>query len=233
MSEKQILEPISSMARIIILNYKPIGTKVSLYKHKINIQEKTTYQGTVRLFYSQSREQISYLMDVILRLIYWYNDISYSKDTDDISESNSNNSNENIGDLDEFKDLLKYFIKGLQRLQLTYPNGNIYFALQYYINILDDFIDGNFKQKSIPEKYFEDWILRESYIKNDVLKKIWKKEDIILLKQYCDICFVHLNNESISDDKKNILLEGSINSISSLVDTTETEFNNILKQSIN
>jgi len=251
MSSKQIIEPISTMGRIIMLNFYPTGTKIMINEHRVTLQKKTDYQGIMRLYQTQSlsgREQISQLMDVILRIIYWFHNLNQeaivlntdnSDEEIDIEEADLTQSAELIddeydikcfGQIDDFKELVKYFILGLKKLQETYRTGNVVFTLQYYINLLNDFNDGTYYESKVPAEYFKEWNKRESYLKREVLKNIWSIKQISELKNRFEENFNHMENRFIKANEKETLIKGNLKTIISLLETRESEFISIVKE---
>lgn len=255
MSSKQIIEPISTMGRLIMLNFYPTGTKIMINEHRVTIQKKTDYQGLMRFYQTQSlsgREQISQIMDVILRLIYWFHDFEFNLNQEEI-DLETNNSDEEIdieeadlnqstvfdveecdvkylGQLDDFKELLKYFTLGLKKLQETYESGNVFFTLQYYINLLEDFQNGTYSENKVPVEYFKEWKKRESYLKKEVLRNMWSPKQIGELKNRFAENFSHMENRFIKSNEKETLIKGNLKAITSLLETRENEFISIVKE---
>jgi hypothetical protein len=260
MNNKQIVEPISTMARIIMLNFYPEGTKIGIIDHKLQIQKPNNYQGLLRSYYAQNKDEISHILDVILRLIYWYNKNDFIDFNDNIHEhdiespkssqkeeieiddsemdsytkksTDINGIVKYIGDIDEFKCLLRYMNRGFKCLQSTYKEGNVYFTLQYFINLVDDFIDGTFHENKIPSEYLKEWRKRESYLKKDVLRNIWDISNIIDIKNKFDECFKTISNKFIKDEKKDVVIKGHLKSIDALINVNEIDFITIVKECI-
>lgn len=67
----EIIEPISGMFKIIFLKFKQ-NYKIGVYQNKIHLMENNLINAGIRKYYSISREQIIFLLDIILRLIYWF-----------------------------------------------------------------------------------------------------------------------------------------------------------------
>lgn len=70
--KKQLLDPIATMSRIINIFFEEKNTKISIHDNILSLQEPTGYQGLFRSFNKDSRENISELYDVIIRIIEWY-----------------------------------------------------------------------------------------------------------------------------------------------------------------
>lgn len=74
-SEKKrniILEPMSSIMRIILLNYKVEGTKISIYNNSISYNEPSYYQGIIRNYNGDTREDLHNLYNPFMKSFEWY-----------------------------------------------------------------------------------------------------------------------------------------------------------------
>ena len=73
--EKQntILEPIQSMIVLSLLSYFPKGTKLSIFKNALLINESTITQGIKRWYYMDSKYYIYLLFSVIKRFLMFHN----------------------------------------------------------------------------------------------------------------------------------------------------------------
>ena len=67
-----ILEPFCCILRIILLDYKPTGTKISIQNNSILYNEPSFYQGILRTFYGDNREDIHNLYAPILKGFDWF-----------------------------------------------------------------------------------------------------------------------------------------------------------------
>ena len=122
MKEKQntILEPIQSMISLSLLSYYPKGTKLSIYKNALLINESNFTQGIVRWYYMDSKEDIHLLFSVIKRFLMFHN----------------------IDDHKCFDLLRKRSITGIQCLIDTYESSDkdsIIQTLKHYQFILDNY----------------------------------------------------------------------------------------------
>ena len=116
-----ILEPISCIVKLIILNYKEAGTKGSISDNSIDFYEPSQYQGLLRNFNGDGREDLHNIYNPILKCIEWYppdNDIKY-----------------------------KYFytkcIEGLEKLITSYDrDSTISRTLDLYCKTLKDALNG-------------------------------------------------------------------------------------------
>ena len=68
----QVLDPFSCLIRLCLLNYKPIGTKLSFTNNKIVFQEPDFLQSAKRWSSGDSRQHIHNLYNPIFKLNQWY-----------------------------------------------------------------------------------------------------------------------------------------------------------------
>lgn len=72
-TDSQVLDPFSCLIRLCLLNYKPIGTKLSFTNNKIVFQEPDFLQSAKRWSSGDSRQHIHNLYNPIFKLNQWYN----------------------------------------------------------------------------------------------------------------------------------------------------------------
>ena len=148
-----ILEPFSCILRIILLDYKPEGTKISIQNNSIQYYDPSFYQGILRTFYGDNREDIHNLYAPILKGFEWFS----------ITDSKMN---------------LYYFerlIVGLEKLSSVYTeNTIIHHSISHYITMVRDLIDINDISK------YKNYDKKESPLIEE-LKTIWDKEEIFIV----------------------------------------------------
>src|SRR5688572_5799720 len=71
-SKKQLIDPLGAICRLILLNFKTIGTKIRIKNHAVILQDPSYTQGTTRFLSGDGREDISELLISIVRMIKWY-----------------------------------------------------------------------------------------------------------------------------------------------------------------
>ena len=153
MNRNLILEPFNCILRIILLNYKKEGTKISVQNNSIQYSDPSLYQGILRSIYGDNRDDIHNLYAPILKAYEWYNTI----------DSKMN------------KYFFEKLIIGLNCLKNVYdPNTIIYHSITHYITMIQDLLDNNDINK------FKNNEKEESPdIKN--LKNIWEKDEIYII----------------------------------------------------
>ena len=149
--DSQVLDPFSCLIRLCLLNYKPIGTKLSFTNNKIVFQEPDFLQSAKRWSLGDSRQHIHNLYNPIFKLNQWY----------DINTP-------------QFIYLLNKSKSGLLQLLKCYNSNDsniISHSINYYIetinNILKKKAPHNFPQQNINEQDNEN----NDTNKNDSKKK--------------------------------------------------------------
>ena len=64
--KNDILDPLSVIFKLFIYSYKPIGTKISISYNRVVIQEPGMFQGTVRIFMGDCKNDINIIIFPIL-----------------------------------------------------------------------------------------------------------------------------------------------------------------------
>tara|TARA_B100001094_G_scaffold297646_1_gene320910 strand:- start:569 stop:1198 length:630 start_codon:yes stop_codon:yes gene_type:complete len=172
-----LLEPISVMVYLAILNFKTDGTKINIYNNKLHFSDPDYLQGISRYIYGTNRNDIQYLHNPILRCIHNY----------DID-------NESIVSIFNFS------IKGLKKLKKMYHKDCsevIVHAIELYIYLIKSFLDGN--KSEVVEKYK----LNKSITYE--LNKIWKNEEIKIINDILLQCNDNNDNENYINAIKNII----------------------------
>ena len=214
-SKKQLLDPLCSMCRIIELYFRPIGSKFGINDHCITIDMPTennnnwynitNYQSYQRYWNADSRENISKLGIVIIRLIEWYiiPTFELAKNKKKINTKNLEASIQfNSSDADEITilwrcldDLTDYFCFALEKLIETYHEGNAVWTLQCYINILKNSKRGIYSSSHVPITVIKNNI---HFIDYEKIKSLWSLEiikEIHDLYKKCYITWITPNKE--------------------------------------
>ena len=111
-----ILEPLSCVVKIILLLYKPEGTKISLSNNGISYSYPSYIQGVFRGAYGDRREDIHNLYHPLCQALRWYD---------------PNNKT--------YKILYSECHRGLQRLKEVYEkNSTIHHTINHYLALLED-----------------------------------------------------------------------------------------------
>ena len=158
-TKKQVIDPLSCIIRLGILNYKPYGTKISISNNKIYFQTPSILQGPVRWQNGDTRLDLHNLLKTIQKAVCWY----------DLTNS-------------ETIYLFETSVKGLRKLSDCYNKDSniISHTLNYYIQIIEEAIKKNKKNIINCDELKQDEINDESSeysedINKDDIKDIYYK----------------------------------------------------------
>jgi hypothetical protein len=125
-----ILEPFCTLVKLILLSYKPDGTKISIYNNSIQFHEPSIIQGFLRIWTGDCREDLHNLYNPIIKML------EYSDRTNEIHIN-----------------LLRKCIDGLNIILKVYDSNTIInHTLLHYINIIKKYIDINVLDNSLKDK---------------------------------------------------------------------------------
>ncbi len=125
-----ILEPLCTLVKLILLSYKPDGTKISIYNNSIQFHEPSVIQGFLRIWTGDCREDLHNLYNPIIKILE-YSDRENPKHIF----------------------MLKKCIEGLNIILKVYDSNTIInHTLLHYINIIDKYIDLNVLDNSLQNK---------------------------------------------------------------------------------
>tara|TARA_A100001015_G_scaffold130934_1_gene145302 strand:+ start:3116 stop:3793 length:678 start_codon:yes stop_codon:yes gene_type:complete len=114
-SSNNILEPLSCLIRLCMLNYQDDNTKIGIHRNKIFFYRPNLMQGVVRTIFRESRENLHNLHNPISKSVLWYNCRCL-----------------------EIKYIFKFSILGLRKLKESYYSETIInHSLDRYIDILN------------------------------------------------------------------------------------------------
>ena len=114
----QILEPVSTILRLATLNYRPTGTKISIWKNTINFQEPTIIQGISRWTNGDNRNDLHNIHNPISQFV-------------------KNDYYKLFGTEENYVFILETAISGLNKLKVSYHNSSIILhSLDRYISLL-------------------------------------------------------------------------------------------------
>lgn len=114
-----IIEPLTCLIRLSIINFKPLNTKLSIYNNRITYDEPNILQGAMRWSNGDNREDIHNIFNPIRKAGEWF----------DLNNDN-------------LKTIFKFSVKGLEKLKLSYnENSTIAHSIEYYILFLKNKIN--------------------------------------------------------------------------------------------
>ena len=120
-----ILEPFQSMVQIALLSKSPIDTKLTIQENILYLQIPGFAQPISRWYYSDKKDDLYFLFQVIKRFIKWYNP--------EISEKSPISK-------DFYQLIITMSIKGFENLITTYnknDNHNIIQVINMYKSLLE------------------------------------------------------------------------------------------------
>lgn len=150
-----ILDPMTCIIRLSILEFKPIGTKISLNNNKIKYNDPSAIQGALRWTNGDNREDLHNLFNPLKKAVLWY----------DVKNP-------------EIKNLINYSIRGLEKLQSSYnKNSVISHSMQYYIDYLKNSLDEKNKNQNNQTNEEEE---NENTISKQ-LRDLWNEREITII----------------------------------------------------
>ena len=111
--KNSIIEPLICLTRLAILEFKPTGTKISIFNNRISYNEPNILQGAVRWSNGDARDDLHNIFLPLTKAPIWY----------DVSKS-------------DIQNIFKFAIRGPEKLKRSYENSTINHSIQYYIDCL-------------------------------------------------------------------------------------------------
>jgi hypothetical protein len=184
-NDSQVLDPISSLIRLVLLIYKPQGTKLSFNNNKIIFQEPDLFQSTRRWTFGDNRTHIHNLYNPIFKINLWY----------DITKP-------------ELIYILQQSQIGLKTLLECYNNNDsniISHSINYYLETISNMLANNSIEPS-------DIMENTTDIYSIKLKNLWNDNEIniiylllIELEEKYNTCDKFNNSISLIDSIEHIL----------------------------
>ena len=193
-----IVEPLSCMIRLGMLKYKTDGTKVSINDNRIYYNEPNVFQGAVRWTYGDTRNDLHYLLQPILKATKWYNP---SKN-------------------EYYKIIFENTILGLEKLKRSYQihveSNLVCHTIDLYISLINDSLR---KSSTIEGEDFEppSYEIEEETPICKKFKVLWLENQIELITKL----FIQLNS-----DEKNV--EHYLKAIESILFVIENQVSEIV-----
>ncbi len=186
-TKQQLLEPITSMVKITLLQFKGDNAKISIRNFGLHYDDPNDtiipFKYIIdRKLRGDSREDMSVLNEMIVNYLDWYV----------INNQNSESQS-------KFIDIIKMSKEGIKKLQHTYikqgyTNCNVTLVLQYYINLITVVLEdiNKFKDNEIFKSYTSFIDRTEVNIVDiDNIKKIWSEQETNEI--YSDLVFCFEN----------------------------------------
>ena len=71
-NKSQLLDPIGTAFKLILLNFEPVNTRLTINNHVVELEPPDVSQSLIRWWRGESREDICYLTHTIVRFIDFY-----------------------------------------------------------------------------------------------------------------------------------------------------------------
>lgn len=246
-SKNQLLDPLGTLCRLILLNFEPKFTKVSISNHTIQIQVPFSGQWIYRRMTGDGVSNIFVLFQVFHRVIEWYVIPLYNKKNKKKTKENKDEDNKQLflevddKEVDIFWEhlsrLCEYVCLALSKLQYTYETDNqlAVIALQYYINMLRDSLVGRYDYKKLPVCILEN--KADNFLDYDKIKSLWNCKKVQEICHLFDILF-KTDNEDECKDKikeketvKNKKIESYLSAIDKLLGISDDSFRELIQSS--
>lgn len=251
--KKQLLDPIGTICKLVTLKFNPLKTKICIRDHVLTMQPPSTIQFAVRTYWGDDREIIGDLYYVIVYIIEWYLmprhtthiveqpqvDIGQDYEFDDY---NSNKpvtiipiytNAQQIANSDAIRKIAKYLCVALEKLQKTYAtSGIVVFALQYYINIINDGLAGTYSSDKLPEHLFEKSDKFENLLDYEKIKNLWDIEKLERICKLFDDGFSNIDDPRLSEQMKDLLNVTYLKSIESILQITDNDFQYLISNNM-
>lgn len=181
----EFLDPICTVLKLCVLNFKNQGTKISIKNNKIDIQDNNILQSCIRMFNNDNRDQ---LFQLKLPLYYFKGLLSKFILVNDLDI-----------DYEDLEIIKNIAINGLQKLKTTYELSKKSGSL--IRNSIDEYI------RILKHNYNKDEFMIEisDLIKTNSLfliyaefLKYWKDNDIKIIIKLINIIIENINTNSIS-----------------------------------
>ena len=168
--KKYIIDPLTCLCKLALLNFIPDGTKIGIHNHILQIQEYHGWQWLERMGNGDKRFDMGNLIPSIIKAIKWYilDGEEKMEMDDELSEKIINIANKSI--------------LGLDKLKNTYKNDySITIILKYFENLLRDSLNNTWNDENLIDiDYNPDQIL------SDKIKKNFTRENIITISKMMD-----------------------------------------------
>jgi len=205
-SKKKFLCPITTSCRLIMLYFCPVGTKIRIVDHTIQLVHDTYYERLFnRKIYGDSRNDLCVLFPVMIRFIELY---LIGREPDDTKYHNS------------IVQFTRYLIMGIDKLASTYEFDNVVFVLKYFANLLRAGIDGTYNREMLPPHLLKP--LDNNLLDISKVKNLWDDKTIIELTELFIRCF---NAYDEADTKKMKVYSAAI---SEMLNSKDIEFKEII-----
>jgi hypothetical protein len=145
-NKSRLLDPIGTAFKIILLNFEPENTRITIKEHVLELEPPDITQFITRWWYGESREDICCLTNTIVRFIEFY----ISDNVEDMENSFNDVLNGHEIGKRNIKEMAVHICSGLEKLEYIYKLDNAALSLAYYRLLLKLAIDGKYSNDYLP-----------------------------------------------------------------------------------
>lgn len=204
-STKNILEPLTCLIRLCMLNYENENTKIGISNNRIFFYRHNILQGLARTLFRESRENLHNLHNPVTKSVSWYNCNCH-----------------------EIKYIFSFAIKGLQKLKSSYDSESIInHSLDRYIDILNTEFQ-NYESDSLESGDNNTDFLKPITDDEDNESKLSLYQNLVSIWDYRNIQTVYnfLQDLENSSDSQNKL--AYLNALDTVLSMKESEVTKII-----
>jgi len=246
--KENIAELYYAIIRLVKWFLFPHMSKNSSIKFKSKSEESLGIRNLENLANLNTNEEIINNSDEILSNDNKYEELD-NEDLDNIDETDtdendidedvilSEQSNRGVSNAElisknkKFHILIRYFCNSLRRLQETYKYGNVVLAIQFYINILEDGLDGKFDINKLPQYINKREEYYDNFLDYDKIKNLWSIEKIELVHELYENCFRILERNDMTPETKDVFIKGYLTTINSNLRVIDKKFQKLIRNS--
>ena len=192
-SSLQLLEPLTCIIRLAMLNFQEIGTKIAIYNNRISSQLPNLIQGAKRWVYGNKRNELHNLYKPILISLKYYD---RNNDTD-------------------ISTIFDYAVGGLEKLTQTYSeheNDIVCHSIKLYKEILSTTKKSKTARAEVEAQLSEDDITLPLYEK---FNQLWNERLITIIAALLQ------EAEEAKDTEEKEELNALLNAVDQLLQTKE------------
>jgi hypothetical protein len=166
-NKNDILDPLSLIIKLFIYSYKPNGTKISILNNKLDIQETSIFQSTIRSIKGDTKNDI---INMLFPLTYACEIYLSTLDEDK--------------NKDKYKYIFEQTIKAFDKLNELYQINEITHNIEQLKNIVTNFLSN---KKFNPKTIILNWEEPSSILKKSFYNQtnsIWTSDRLCILFGY-------------------------------------------------
>jgi hypothetical protein len=160
--QRQILDPLTTMIKLAILGYKPVGTKLAIDNNKIYFQEPSVTQGFLRWVYGNKRYELHHLLNPIVKAV---------KRCDLTNPS--------------IRSIFLLSINGLERLKGSYNNSSsvVIHSLDLYTTIINNVLSNDKDELRLKNNSLIHTVQDDDETQNNIsiFSNLWLDDEINLV----------------------------------------------------